>query len=68
MERKYHINSSTMKSLLLKSHATARTTIEQVFELDPVPSEQASGDCGCDGKGVRKTQTEEGTHYSVDEK
>jgi hypothetical protein len=57
-----------MKSLLLKSHATARTTIEQVFELDPAPSEQVSGDCGCDGKKVGKTQTEEGTHYSVDEK
>jgi hypothetical protein len=68
MERKSHIGGLTMKSLLLKSHATARTTIEQVFELDPAPSEQISGDCGCDGKRVRKTETEEGTHYSVDEK
>jgi hypothetical protein len=68
MERKYHIKGLTMKSLLLKSHATARTTIEQVFELDPAPSEQVSGDCGCDEKRVGKTQTEEGTHYSVDEK
>jgi hypothetical protein len=68
MERKSHIGGLTMKSLLLKSHATARTTIEQVFELDPAPSEQISGDCGCDGKRVGKTETEEGTHYSVDEK
>jgi hypothetical protein len=68
MERKYHIKGLKMKSLLLISHATARTATEQVFELDPVPSEQASGDYGCDGKRVRKTQAEEGTHYSVDEK